>query len=262
MEVEKRKKLIVSLKQKIFGMLKNFSKKIEIHEKTSFHDIVTAGDTAIEMFLKKKIREKFPKDGFVGEEFGLEKGENNFVWYIDPIDGTMNFAHGIPWYGTSIALVDGEEVVFGAIFLMEDHQMYWAVKGKGAYCEKKRLQVSKKKTLKESILMISISTSDKKGLFSALPGIFEELAGFRYSSCTVINAVYVASGLAEAYWAQENVHPHDYLAGALLVKEAGGEVSGSNPKVKKILLKAPIFLSNGLIHDEMVNLINKKMSGK
>ena len=261
--MEERKNLILDMKEEIFRLHKKFSAKMNLKIKEGNpKNLVTDADTEIEKYLIKKISSKFPEDKIIGEEFGISnEGGSGFEWYLDPIDGTLFFASGLVQYGTSVGLVHNGKIIFGAIFYSEDEKVYWAEEGKGAFCEDKRFQCeSKKDKLSNCVLFTGLNYEIEKSnkdfeTFAKIYPSFRTI--FNYGSC-VSNLIKVATGKIDAYWEPfAGLSPHDFSAGALLVKEAGGFVSHENPKEFITLKKGQLFASNGIVHKEFVELINK-----
>ena len=261
--IEERKKLILGMKGDIFKLQKEFSEKMNVRIKEGdSRNLVTDADTEIEKYLMGKINGKFPEDKIIGEEFGTSyEGGNGFEWYLDPIDGTAYFASGFDQYGTSVGLVLNGKIVFGAIFYAEDQKTYWAENGRGAFCEDERIYCkSKKNKLSEFLVFSGLNYETEKASkeFDTLKGIYSKVKNIRVFGPCVANLIYVAKGKIDAYWEpHEGLSPHDFSAGALIVKEAGGFVSHENPSEFIDIKQGQLFASNGIIHKEFVELIKK-----
>jgi myo-inositol-1(or 4)-monophosphatase len=254
MEIEQRKELIFSLRQQIFTLFDSLSKQ---SAKKNDRDIVTNVDQEIEDLLMYSIQEKFPNDHIISEETGGTKGNNEFMWYLDPIDGTGNFARGLPWYGMSAGLVQDGEIVLGILFSGEDKKVYWAVKGKGAYCEDELLPgVSSTENLINSTVSFCLNYDNVEGKkdLHMLSDLYHQVQAYKHITCPVIEMIYVAKGILDGSWNGRYISPWDYVAGALLVTEAGGQVSHEDGPLT-FEKKKFFFASNGKIHTEFVETV-------
>ena len=260
--IEERKKLILSMKEDIFGLHKEFLGKLNTKVKgENPRDIVTDADLAVEEFLVKGIRKISLEDKVIGEETGVNGGGNGFEWYIDPIDGTAYFASGNKEYGTSVGLVFNGEIVFGAIFHGEDGKVYWAEDGKGAFCDDERIAPqSKEVKISESRLVTGLNydQEEAKKDFDAFRNLYTKFKSLWVQGSCVTNLIRVATGRANAYWEPyAQLSPYDFCAGALLVKETGGFASHKDPEKFITPEKGNLFASNGIHHQDFVELVKK-----
>ena len=184
-------------------------------------DFVTNSDLKTEKIIIEELKKAKPHYSIISEENGIEdnKDKNN-TWIIDPIDGTVNFLHGIPHFAISIALKSKEEIISGIIFDPIKNEMFYAEKNNGAYFNNQRIRVSKKNEINDCLFV----TGGKIKKEPDLP--------YRKSGCAALDMAYVASGRYDGYF-QNNLNLWDIAAGILLVKEAGGMVNEINLSIIK-----------------------------
>lgn len=185
-------------------------------------DFLTVTDTAVEVHFKARLAEAFPEDGFLGEETGgVIKSD---CWVVDPIDGTANFARGIPHFCISIAFVRNGLVEIGAIYNPSLDELHFARRGEGATRNGETISVAATKRFDAATIEMGWSNRKPDALYlDALAGILRRGANVRRAASGALGLAYVADGRSDAY-AELHMHPWDCLAGLLLVKEAGGRV--------------------------------------
>lgn len=216
-------------------------------------ELVTAADTAVENFLLEKISSHFPDHSVNAEESGDHDLHSEHKWYIDPIDGTINYAHGIPMYATSVAYAYKGELEIGVLCCPGMHEDYWAIRGQGAWRNGERIRVSEVATLKESVL----STGFRSYLIDTPRSNVENFTRFTRKAQTVrrlgsaaFNMAYVACGRMEGFWEME-LNPWDVAAGILLIREAGGLVEGLYGEADLLTDKLDILAANPTIFPQM-----------
>jgi len=176
-------------------------------------DFVTNSDIKAEKIIIDELTKGRPDYSIISEENGVKKNKDNKnTWIIDPIDGTINFLHGIPHFATSIALKYKNEIISGLIFDPIKDEMFYAEKNNGAYLNNKRIRVSKKNNIQECLFATS-GKVDKKIEFS-----------YRKSGSAALDLAYIACGRYDGYF-QKNLHLWDIAAGLILVEEAGGMIN-------------------------------------
>tara|TARA_B100000963_G_scaffold3014_1_gene2288 strand:- start:2080 stop:2820 length:741 start_codon:yes stop_codon:yes gene_type:complete len=176
-------------------------------------DFVTNSDLKSEKIIIEELSKGRPDYSIISEENGVKKkNDKKNTWIIDPIDGTVNFLHGVPHFATSIALKHENEIVSGLIFDPIKDEMFYAEKNNGAFLNNKRIKVSKKNNLKECLFATS-GTIERKIEFS-----------YRKSGSAALDMAYVACGRYDGYF-QKNLHLWDIAAGLILVQEAGGVIN-------------------------------------
>jgi myo-inositol-1(or 4)-monophosphatase len=234
-------------------------------------DIVTVADRTVEKLIKRRLGEEFPGHGVYGEEGTRERLEGEFRWYIDPLDGTTNFAHGLPQFCVSMGLeqrpagleADQDGTLVAAIIYdpMRD-ELFSAERGKGAQLNGKAMRVSHTPELAEALLATGFPS--RKRHDSPNVHFYHEFTlrshGLRRAGSAALDLASVASGRMDAFW-EFNLNPWDTAAGILLVEEAGGRVTDfSGGKFK--LDSREVLASNGLIHDELVSLFSDMFAGR
>lgn len=185
-------------------------------------DFLTETDGAVESHLRAEVARAFPEDAFLGEETGGDPGDN--VWVVDPIDGTANFARGIPHYCISIAFVSGNETELGAIYNPSLDELYFARRGRGATLNGKPITVATTTEFDAACVEFGWSPREPNEAYLAGFGaILERGANVRRAASGALGLAFVADGRSDAY-AELHMNSWDCLAGLLLVKEAGGKV--------------------------------------
>ncbi len=230
------------------------------------NDFVSTADTKTERVLYRELKRARPDFGFLLEESGAEDGrDKENRWIIDPLDGTINFLHGIPHFSISIALERGHEIVAGVIAHPVADEWYYAEKGCGAYLNDRRLRISARRRLEEGLFATGIPFLGRPAhslFLTELQAVMAHSAGVRRMGSAALDLAYVAAGRYDGYW-ERNLSPWDVAAGSLMVREAGGYVSeiggGRNP-----VFTGSILATNDHLHkplgDLLRNIGNEKQS--
>lgn len=226
--------------------------------KKSPTDLVTEVDRGAEQMIRSLIATHFPEHAFLGEESakdGLtpeQAMEEEFVWIVDPLDGTINFVHGFPNFSVSIALARKGEIIVGVVYDPNRDEMFVAEKGKGAYLHGRRMSVSKEDSLAASLLAAGMPALREDGLrnLDRLRSVSGRVRSVRMLGSAALHLAYVAAGRLSGYW-EYGLNAWDMAAGTLLVTESGGRVSdlAGGPLT---LATRNICATNGLIHDELL----------
>jgi myo-inositol-1(or 4)-monophosphatase len=221
-------------------------------------NLVTEMDARAEDLVLDRLRRAFPGDAVLAEEGGARAGTSGRRWIVDPLDGTTNYAHGVPLWAVSIALESAGRVVLGVVFDPCHDELYVAERGAGATVNGAPLAVSRAAILDESLLATGFPYAIRETSDTNLPeyGAFcLRTRGVRRMGSAVLYLAWVAAGRLDGYW-ELRLGPWDAAAGALLVEEAGGRVTD--------LIGAPLDLdapaivaSNGHIHDEMLGVLKQ-----
>ncbi len=240
-------------------------------------DLVTEADRASEKLIVARLKEQLPEHGVYGEEGSRQGLDSEFRWYIDPLDGTTNFAHGFPAFCVVLGcerrkpgLKPDEDgvMVAGVIYDPLRDEMFSAAKGEGAWLkspnqpEGRPIHVSKTKKLQESL--VATGFPSQKRHLSPNVHFYQEFTlrshGVRRAGSAALDLAYVACGRLEAFW-EIKLNPWDTSAGYLLVEEAGGKITHFDGS-KFTLDSREVFASNGLIHAEMQQLFEDMFAGK
>jgi len=226
----------------------------------SYNDFVTEVDIASERIIIDILKEAYPSHSFLGEESGLSNDSDN-VWVIDPLDGTTNFLHNYPQYAVSIALVQKGEITQAVVYDPNRNDLFTATKGQGAYLNQRRIRVSNKAKLKDSILGTGFPFRDFKHLPVYLK-IFEEVvrgtSGIRRPGSAALDLAYVAAGWFDGFF-EINLSKWDIAAGGLIVAEAGGIVSDFSEKPGWIE-SGNIVATNPKIYDPLIKIIQSHIT--
>ncbi len=251
----------VDIAREAGGLLANlFEKRIGFELKGDF-DLVTAADRASEKLIVERLRSHFPTHSIMAEEGGGHESGGEFRWYVDPLDGTTNFAHGYPMFNVTLALERGGELIAGVIYEPVRQEMFTAELGGGAYVNNRRIHVSKVERLADSLLITGFP-SYKRHL-SVNVHFFHQAAmathGVRRSGSAAIDLAYVAAGRADGFW-EFGLKPWDMAAGILLVEEAGGQCSDMVGAPRSV--SGPhLVATNRSIHDETIGLFGEVFAG-
>jgi myo-inositol-1(or 4)-monophosphatase len=198
---------------------------LNIERKTA-NDFVSEIDKRAERVIIDTLSERFPGHGFKAEESG-ESGSSRYTWLIDPLDGTTNFLHGIPYYCVSIALRIDDAVVAGVVFDPTSGRQFTATRGNGAFLDGNPIRVSGRSGLTEAVVGTGLPFKDWHYLddyLHSLREIMQRVAGVRRPGAAALDIAYVAAGWVDGHW-EKGLNAWDVGAGSLLVEEAGGAVS-------------------------------------
>ena len=226
-----------------FGEIEN----LQIQSK-NLGDFVTNADLKTEQILIETLKYYYPNATYITEKNETIKGNEEII-VIDPIGGTTNFIHGIPLVGIVITKIINEEISDSVIYNPILDDFFWASKGKGAWCNNKRLRVSKRQDIIDCIIGTGITHINRTypRYLEEIDMITKNCAGLRGLGATSIDLAFVAAGKLDAYW-ERNLNIWDISAGVLIVKEAGGRVSQPNGEPWDIHCK-DILVSNSKIHE-------------
>jgi myo-inositol-1(or 4)-monophosphatase len=221
-------------------------------------DFVSAADRRAEKTLFEELSKARPGYGFVMEESGEVEGtDKSHTWYIDPLDGTTNFLHGLPIFAISIGLAREGQIVAGLVYNPISDDMYIAEKGQGAYLNNRRLRVAARKTMAEALIGCGIPHLGKekshKQFAAEFAAVMARVSNLRRLGAAALDLCFVASGSYDGYWERE-LKPWDVAAGVLLVKESGGFVSDADGGTE-MLGKGSICAGNETIHAQLLGLL-------
>ena len=193
-------------------------------------DLVTATDVAVENFLRQRLSEVLPGSHFLAEESSPEAPLKENTWIIDPVDGTTNFAHGLPFVATSVGLWRDNDIVLGVVNGPLIGECFTAIKNGGAFCNNKPIQVSNTLDLEHSLVATGfpyVIEPEAASLLRRLGRVLTQTQGVRRYGAAALDLAYVAAGKYDAFY-ERQLHAWDMAAGWLLVREAGGTVTRSN----------------------------------
>jgi myo-inositol-1(or 4)-monophosphatase len=228
-------------------------------------DLVTDYDLKSEQMLVKGILEAYPEDRILAEEgtntdssSGVQ-GDAEHLWLIDPIDGTTNYAHGVPFYSVSIGLMAGDRIVAGVVYDPSRNELFHASEGDGAWLGDQRLQVSETRVLEDSLLVTGfpydLRTNPDNNLDHYSAFALRSRAVRRLGSAA-LELAYVAAGRFEGYW-ELRLNAWDWAAGVLLTREAGGMVTTFSGDDKVLAGDETLLATNGRIHDVMMETLKR-----
>jgi myo-inositol-1(or 4)-monophosphatase len=225
-------------------------------------DLVTEADHASEKLVVERLRAHFPSHSIVAEEGSQHAGRSEYRWYVDPLDGTTNFAHGFPMFNVTLALERVGQLIAGAIYDPVRDEMFSAESGGGAYLNNHRVRVSGVKRLDDSL--VATGFPSRRRHLNINVHFYHQLAmathGVRRAGSAALDLAYVACGRLDGFW-EFGLNPWDVAAGTLIVSEAGGAVS--DMKGGPVNLRGPhILADNGAIHPEMLALFEEIFAGK
>jgi myo-inositol-1(or 4)-monophosphatase len=229
-------------------------------------DLVTAADRASETLIRQRITEQFPGHDVLGEEQGLNDQGSDYRWYVDPLDGTTNFAHGYPVFCVSMGLElrTGTEAkrIAGVVYDPTRDELFAAQKGQGAQLNAKPIHVSKASQLKECLLATGFPSHKrhKNPNIHFYHQITLRTHGVRRAGSAALDLCNVASGRFDGFW-EFNLNPWDTAAGVLLVEEAGGKVSRFDGSAFAIDSRETLA-SNGLVHDALLHEFKEIFAGR
>jgi len=229
-------------------------------------DLVTAADRASEALIRERISRQFPSHDVLGEEQGLNDQGSDYRWYVDPLDGTTNFAHGYPVFCVSMALEHrtgaGAKRVAGVVYDPTRGELFSAEQGRGAHLNGKPIHVSKAATLKECLLATGFPSHKrhKNPNIHFYHQITLRTHGVRRAGSAALDLCNVACGRFDGFW-EFNLNPWDTAAGVLIVEEAGGKVSRFDGSAFEID-SSETLASNGLVHEVLMREFEEIFAGR
>jgi len=236
-------------------------RKIGFELKGEF-DLVTEADRSSERLIVKALRGHFPSHEIVAEEGGGNAGTSEYRWYVDPLDGTTNFAHGFPAYNVTMALERAGELIAGVVFDPVRGELFTAEKGSGAFLNGARIQVSKVVNIEASL--VATGFPSRKRHENVNVHFYYQLAmlshGVRRAGSAALDLAYVACGRLDAFW-EFGLNPWDIAAGVLLIHEAGGTCSDMHGAPLQ-MRGLHILADNTLVHAEILALFAEIFGGR
>lgn len=224
---------------------------LKINTKSTDVDLVTEIDELSEKYILKAIKENYPLHGILSEESGKADVESDYLWIVDPLDGTTNYAQGLPIFAISIALKYKGNIVLGVVYSPIVDQMFEAVKGNGAFLNGEKIQVGDKKNLNRCVLATGFPydraiNSDNNANYAA--HFVPRVRGIRRMGAAAYDLANVAAGTLDGYW-ELNLSPWDVAAGQLIIEEAGGTVLFLNDKRGISLIAGNETICQRILHE-------------
>jgi len=245
------------------ALLANFFERRVPFELKGDFDLVTEADRASEKLVVERLRSHFPSHGIVAEEGGGHEGTSEYRWYVDPLDGTTNFAHAFPMFNVTLGLERAGELIAGVVYDPIRGEMFTAERGSGAWLNNRRIHVSKATRLADSLA--STGFPSRKRHQNVNIHFYHQMAmashGVRRTGSAAIDLAYVACGRLDAFW-EFGLNPWDMAAGVLLVSEAGGRISDMSGALHAITSSRHILADNGAIHEEILELFGEIFRGQ
>jgi myo-inositol-1(or 4)-monophosphatase len=236
----------------------HFGNNPRVHKKDAV-EIVTEADTKSEKEIISTIQDRFPEHAFLGEECGLMEGSAEYRWVIDPLDGTVNYAHRIPIFSISIALTFRGDIILGIVLNPMDGELYSAVRGQGAQLNGRPIKVSTVQAVSDSLLVTGFPYEIRKTfepVMARYGNCLKAAQAVRRLGSAALDLCYVACGRFEGFW-EQYLKPWDTAAGALIAAEAGARVTTFADK-PYTLEDQEILVTNAHIHEEMLRLLEIK----
>jgi myo-inositol-1(or 4)-monophosphatase len=253
----------VDIAREAGALLANYFERRPAYELKGENDLVTAADRASEKLVVERLRTYFPTHTVVAEEGGGFEGKSDYRWFVDPLDGTTNFAHSYPVFNVTLGLERAGEMIAGVIYDPTRREMFSAESGSGAYLNNRRIHVSSVPRLQESLACTGFP-SYKRHLNVNIH-FYHQMAmathGVRRSGSAAIDLAYVACGRLECFW-EFGLKPWDMAAGTLLVSEAGGRVTDMQGQRHSVTESKTLLAGNGQVHDEALALFSEVFRGQ
>jgi myo-inositol-1(or 4)-monophosphatase len=242
-------------------LMEHFRERVTIEYKGEA-DLVTVADRKSEALIRERLREYLPSHDILGEEGGLRDTGSDYRWYVDPLDGTTNFAHGFPVFCVSMGLEFKGRRIAGVIYDPTRDELFAAEQGSGAYLNDQRIHVSKTTHLAECLVATGFPSHKRH----KNPNIFFyhqitlQTHGVRRAGSAALDLCYVACGRFDGFW-EFNLNPWDTAAGVLIVEEAGGRITDFHGGSFDLNGRETLG-SNGLVHQALLNEFEKIFSGR
>ncbi len=234
-----------------------FGKNFSIEYKTNASNLVTEIDKKSEALIIDFINKEFPGHSVLAEESGSHGTSSEYLWVIDPLDGTTNFAHGLPIFAVSIGVQKNGKTICGVVYDVMRDEIYSAEKGSGSYCNGIKLKVNSNDDLRKSVLVTGFPyniAENPDHAFERFIASLKAARAVRRLGSAAIDFCYVACGVFDGFW-EVHLHPWDICAGKLIVEEAGGLVTNFNGEKIDIYSKQ-ILATNNFVHSYMMKLLS------
>ena len=248
----------VEIAREAGALLANYFERRVAFELKGEFDLVTEADRASESLVVERLRAHFPAHGIVAEEGGGHQSPSEYRWFVDPLDGTTNFAHSFPMFNVTLGLERAGELVAGVVYDPLRQEMFTAERGAGAYLNNRRIHVSKAATLADSLA--STGFPSRKRHHNVNIHFYYQLAmashGVRRTGSAALDLAYVACGRLDFFW-EFGLKPWDMAAGTLLVQEAGGRCSDMKGAPHNVVASEHLLADNGALHGQVLEIFNE-----
>lgn len=248
---------MIQISKKAGELIRNaFGKTHSIEFKTNELNLVTETDKASEKLITNFIKKKYPSHGILAEEGSESNKSAEYLWVIDPLDGTTNFAHGLPIFAVSIGLQKNDETIAGVVYDVMRDIVYSAEKNSGSFENGKRISVNKNGNLGHGMLVTGFPYDIRENpdkAFERFIAFLKHARAIRRLGSAAIDFCYVANGVFDGFW-EVSLHPWDICAGKLIVEEAGGLVTNFDGNQIDIYTKR-ILATNGVVHQKMIDVM-------
>jgi myo-inositol-1(or 4)-monophosphatase len=245
------------------ALIANYHRRHIPFETKGEFDLVTEADRASEKLIVERLRTHFPAHAIVAEEGGGHESASEYRWFIDPLDGTTNFAHSFPMFCVSMGLARGGELIAGVVYDPIRGELFTAERGAGAFLNNHRIHVSA--TAKVTDSLASTGFPSRKRHHNINIHFYYQLAmlshGVRRTGSAALDLSFVACGRLDFFW-EFGLKSWDMAAGALLVQEAGGRVADMNGAALRVTASDHLLADNGLLHDEVLGIFGEIFQGK
>jgi myo-inositol-1(or 4)-monophosphatase len=224
-------------------------------QKKGIFDLVTEADIGSEKMVIEEILKEFPGDSILGEESGEVKGNSDFRWIIDPLDGTTNYSHNLPLYGVSIGLeqISSARIVAGLVYFPELGDFYTAVRGQGAFKNRNRIRVSNTSEIKDSLFCTGFPY-DRGNKLDQLMAYYKNILmksrGIRRTGAATLDLCWLAEGRFDGFW-EIGLKPWDMAAACLIIEEAGGKLNSLDGK-EYSQYNPSLIATNGVLHEKFL----------
>jgi myo-inositol-1(or 4)-monophosphatase len=238
-------------------LLEGFGRRMRIEQKQRETDLVTEYDRRSEACILEKIHKTFPDHRFLAEESGLSAAGDSPIWLIDPLDGTTNFAHGLPIFSVSIALREGGRMKLGVVYDPTRKECFWAERGQGAYCNGERLRVSGAAELGKSLLVTGFPYdmwTNPQNNIDHFERFSTRSRGVRRLGSAAIDLAYIAAGRLDGYW-EMRLAPWDVAAGGLIAEEAGAKLTAMDGESDYLSDSPSVIAANPVLHAKMADVL-------
>ncbi len=233
---------------------KYYLTELDLQNKGHFTNFATKADVESEQKIIEILTKNFPSHNIIAEESGMVNKNSQYSWAIDPIDGTIPFVDGIPVFGVSIGILKDNKPFAGVINMVATDELYWAMKGKGAFLNGKKIKVREESNLQNCTIALDLGHTDRIFKLDKFFRPIAEKVRHIYMLGSAVSALcYVAKGFLDAYIIRANIW--DFAAGVVLVEEAGGKVTGLlGGEVDYQEAKPQLICSNGVVHEEILKV--------